>query len=437
MKNLIIIITALMVTSLYAGPTKVGNGDDGSDLEGFISLKKGRIFDARKLALNKLRSLNVKAIEHLSSLTPEVEHTKLFITKRNISTNRLKELGAFHSGKEKYVYARTFSRSYAATRFFPEATKLDMNQLVALHIHEALHRSLPVDFRENEKVVTKITLAIVDPMATYDQIRDVVNQEIDSYTGIIRRHNRPYRVASTLKVTNYTSHSQNNGLAQLKSKYEATNHIYPFSNKWSLIGMGVSLSYMKSQTDDFLGALSLFATADLFKMNGFDLTLFSKWNRDTGNSKKFSNSLHARDSFRIGGSFVGRSGQFIGNNTIEYIAGRSSRRSFGNVDYQFDLGSVTHIKAEILWDKYKVQLGGVGQFFLIGQSTINGASTDRSSILGLGPIVQYNYNSMLLKFAYYHVLVSDSAQKSLSVNDLLAEGWAQNQFSVNMTYQFK
>jgi hypothetical protein len=73
------------------------------------------------------------------------------------------------------VYARTFAEPYAATRFFPAALKLSENQLVALHIHEALHRALPADVREDENKVMLMTLAITSPGASFDRVSNIAN----------------------------------------------------------------------------------------------------------------------------------------------------------------------------------------------------------------------------------------------------------------------
>jgi len=75
----------------------------------------------------------------------------------------LEDEGPFHVNLMGKVYARTFPEPHAATRFFPAAAKLDSEQLQALHIHEALHRALPDSVREDEAVVSEITLA---PSAT-------------------------------------------------------------------------------------------------------------------------------------------------------------------------------------------------------------------------------------------------------------------------------
>ena len=64
----ILLLLTMMSTSVLAGPTVVGNGDDGTDLEGFEKLEGGNIVDARTKAVEKLKEMNVKAVPGLGNL---------------------------------------------------------------------------------------------------------------------------------------------------------------------------------------------------------------------------------------------------------------------------------------------------------------------------------------------------------------------------------
>ena len=66
---------------------------------------------------------------------------------------------------------------------FPAATNLDDKQLITLHIHEALHRSLPDDIREDEKIVGEIAQAITSPEASKDQIKQIVSKYLQEPTA--------------------------------------------------------------------------------------------------------------------------------------------------------------------------------------------------------------------------------------------------------------
>lgn len=140
--------------------TKVGNGDDGDDLEGAVPLTSGKIVEARTAAVLLLERLRTGSVRGLGLLIPEVEKTALYLAKRDVKDGH---------------FARTMPEPHAPTRFFPQATKLDRDQLVTLHVHEGLHRVLPPALRGDEAVVSRIAQAITTPGATTDRVAAVMD----------------------------------------------------------------------------------------------------------------------------------------------------------------------------------------------------------------------------------------------------------------------
>ncbi len=172
MKKLSMMLLTLMSTAAFASTTKVGNGDDGTDLEGAEPITKGIIFETREKAIANLKALNIHGIAGLGLLIPELEHNQLLMTKSDV--NPMSSEGYWESSDDrKTVYARTFAEPHAPTRFFPAALKLNRDQLIALHTHEALHRALPADIRENEEKVAILTMAITSPSATFDRVNQI------------------------------------------------------------------------------------------------------------------------------------------------------------------------------------------------------------------------------------------------------------------------
>lgn len=161
----------LLAPTAFATTTRVGNGDDGRDLEALKPITAGPILDARVKAANAMRALNTQGIPGLSALIPEIERTDLLLAKSDTAPTTEAPGSAEISPDTKNVYARTFAEPYAATRFFPIAETLTEDQLIALHVHEALHRALPEKLRGDENAVTHLTLALTSPGATYDRVR--------------------------------------------------------------------------------------------------------------------------------------------------------------------------------------------------------------------------------------------------------------------------
>lgn len=174
----LLVITAsaaivLSATSSFATTTRVGNGDDGRDLEALTPITSGPIFTSRAKAVSAMKSLGVTGIPGLSALIPEIERTDLLLASADTLPTTEQPGSPEVSDDAKKVFARTFAEPYAATRFFPAAEQLSEAQLISLHVHEALHRALPAQIREDENVVSHITLALTSPGANYDRGRSV------------------------------------------------------------------------------------------------------------------------------------------------------------------------------------------------------------------------------------------------------------------------
>jgi hypothetical protein len=156
-----------------ATTTKVGNGDDGADLEALKPITSGPIFTSRTKAVETLKKLSVMGVPGLGLLIPEVERTDLLLASKDVHPTGEQSGSLEISEDNQLVYARTFAEPYAATRFFPSAQTLTSDQLVALHIHEALHRALPANIRENENIVMHLTMAMTSPGASFDRTKSV------------------------------------------------------------------------------------------------------------------------------------------------------------------------------------------------------------------------------------------------------------------------
>lgn len=435
----IIFLLLFSFTSL-AGPTKVGNGDDGSDLEGFDLVHNGKLIDSKAKAVELLKKLNTQGIKHLGTLIPELENTKIYLTKRDISASKLEELGAFHSGVQKFVYARTFPRPYAATRFFPASLKLEDSQLIALHIHEALHRALPEAFREDEKVVTNITLAIVTPMSSHDQVEQIVKKNIDYYTGTFRVKNK--NEAAKVSFISHAFHADNNTtfFSPLQSYTRMENRIYPFSDKWSALGLGLDVNHVVTYKEKFVASLGLFLSYDLITINGFDIQLYGLWNRDSGNGNSVVTSYMGRDSFRSGIVFEKSTDEFFGKNKVEFLFQKNFKKGYaeGEVDHEF--GSRTYISSELLKKFGHFRFGTILNVQLFGRSvhqySTNTFSQGRSTIISLTPKMSYVKDQFELFFQTNLPIADNRQNDKLNLHDLESEGISQKSISAGFNYTF-
>lgn len=341
MKVKIFLLITFYSFSIFAGPTRVGNGDDGSDLEGFELVTEGKLVETKKEALKLLEKLNTRGIVGLGNLTPEVENSKIYITQRNIGTERLEEMGAFHSGTEGQVYARTFSRSHAPTRFFPVSMNLSNNQLIALHIHEALHRALPESVNENEAVVTQITLAIISPEQTSDSIRAVVKKNIPELAD---NQNIPVKISKNSKLqspsslrlsySQWASSKRKNSsdvTLPLDHSYNISAQFYPFGSEKNATGFGISSSYIyPKKKQNYFGPLELSVSSIFWTDRSYDLEIKAGAQLMSSSNSKIMDSVYGRD-FLFFGIDINKVTDFYKLDLmIDFVGPSSFRRNINN-----------------------------------------------------------------------------------------------------------
>lgn len=66
-------LSQALAFTAQASVTKVGNGDDGADLEALTPITSGPIFEARQRAVETAKKLNVIGVPGLGLLIPELE----------------------------------------------------------------------------------------------------------------------------------------------------------------------------------------------------------------------------------------------------------------------------------------------------------------------------------------------------------------------------
>lgn len=419
MKKLFLsLISLVLVSSAIAGPVRIGNGDDGEDLQSFEPLHEGVIVETRTKALELVKELGVQRIEGLSAITPELEYTKLYMTKKGLDTKKLLELGAFKADATGLVYARTMPEPYAPTRFFPAAQNLNESQLMALHIHEALHRALPAHLREREDVATDITLAITAPGASLDRIRRTLlsySPPPSSTTSVVaelpkvvpaksRLHN-PSRLGLEYRRFSVDEASPLNSL-DIQGMYLLSSHLYPFGINDKAVGIGVDLSMVQTSQENFMGPLSLSGRYQLWTQRDFDLEGFVELNLNTLSRDELKNSLLGRDTTRIGLTLATRRDYFFIENDLSYTLGSESEENLGNIKYTYEFGDIIGFNIRSGVHLKNFLIGGFGEVLLSSNFKINSSDfeeeTGRNRVVSWGPYVEYRKDkfSFVLKGRY-------------------------------------
>jgi len=443
-----------LCTNIWGGPTKVGNGDDGTDLEGFKPIESGIILETKKEAIDLIKKLNISGVANLGNLLPELENSKLYITEDNVSSKQLEEMGAFHSGIEGFVYARTFAKPYSPTRFFPVSLKLSKEQLIALHIHEALHRSLPEKYREDEKTVSKITLAISSPQTTFDKINEISQElmpedKLTSYNLQLKPSKASHLLNPNLLEISYSKWLKSNRsfshniTLPIDHSYNFKIDLFPFGEEFDSIGFGVQSQYVVTKShSNFFGPLNLDFKYLFWTKKGFDfLFTFGKEVTSKGNLKMI-NTAYGRNASYLKIDAVKNDGHFNINLGFTLNSDYNIERNLENVKSFYSVGSSYEINSAILKIDQELQYGLVGKLIMLDSFKFEpetGARINKKNdqYFFLGPKIEYDLKNKYIAFfeGTYFFNSNKNAEEDY-LRDLLGQAMGQWKFTIGLKYKF-
>jgi hypothetical protein len=431
------------------GPTKVGNGDSGSDLEGFELVTKGELINSKNDAIKLLKNLNTQAIVGLGNLLPELENSKVYMTKKDISSKELDEMGAFHSGLEGLVYARTFAHSYAATRFFPASLKLNSKQLMALHIHEALHRSLPDQVHEDEQIVSKITLAIITPEQTADNIQAVVKENIpDLFMPstnhlVINKNSRIHNPSLVeISVSKWTESKRVSSLP-IDHSLNVNAQLFIFGESNLTSGFGISSNYlMTKNSQNYFGPLELTYRNLFYTNRGYDLEFKIGYQIMSTSNSKVINSAYGKNAFIIGINAKKLSDKFNLKLSGDLIGGNSISRNINSISTQYEIGSTINLGGELLIPQKSYELGAQSKLIILNSLNVtqnNNSLLNKESdqYFSAGPVGKYHLNPDIVINLYGEYLFNSNKNSAEDhLRDLLGNGLGQWKWTTGVEIDF-
>lgn len=451
-------IAALLMSSsnVYANPTKVGNGDDGGDLEKLEKVTSGILQTTRIKAIKKLEALNVRSVSKLGNLVDEVKKTDIYLVKDNKVQAHKFDRG-FESSKDgKKVYARTFAKPHAATRFFPDSMLLSENQLVALHIHEALHRTLPESVRENEAIVTEITLAISGP----DASRDLISQKMASLVSPAQQYlSSPQRAAMSTRLIekpftkriqnpseftygfNYFQGTDESDFKEVRSMHVLKSYMHPFGGANEAIGLGIALSYLNLDDKSYLGPVKLSGRMNLATWRKFDVEAFAEHSMYTLSDEELKDLPLARDVTTLGIAMSREAKNFYVRNYVSISPESDTDEQVGAIKYVHTYGDVWNINIAA-GVKYKnFLLGGKGDLLLAKAYTLSGNDgfnfdSGRYRIVKVGPEVKYQSDNMTLSIFAQRIIDSTPGVNLDYLGDVFGHGAGQGYVGSSFSVTF-
>lgn len=444
MKLMAMVLITFYSCVLYAGPSRVGNGDDGTDLEGFDLVTKGKLIETKKEALKLLEKLNTPGVAGLGNLIPELENSKIYLTKKNVSSERLEEMGAFHSGTEGLVYARTFPRSYAATRFFPAALNLSKNQLIALHIHEALHRALPESVREDEKVVTQITLAIISPEQTFDSIESVVKKSIPelsekpkaTQTLEVNKNSKLKSPSSlNLSFSKWGSSSRDNTSSTalpLSHSFNVAAEFYPFGTTNNATGFGISSSYVHpKKTENYFGPLELSVRSLFWTERSYDIELKAGAQLMSSSNSKIIDSVYGRDFLFAGIEAIKVRDQYKLKFGLGVNGPSNYTRTINGQAENYKVGPLIDLSSSAVYIWKEFELGAHLNLLSLSSLKVERAGTqllnkNRDQYFSAGPQMNYQiYSELGVNLSADYLFNSNNNASEDHIKDLFGNGLGQ------------
>ena len=448
--RLLVLLYLISVLPVHAAVVRIGNGDEGSDLEGSEEVTVGTIVSSRAEAVKLLKSLNVNAVRGLGSLIPEIESNKLYLSKKDSLELDTVDQGSFHVDMKGRVYARTFAEPHAPTRFFPVSTKLEKDQLVALHIHEGLHRSLPPEIRTNESIVSEITLAITSPESSFDRVQAVVNKYIpEEKSATVAAAQFPIPENARIKnpsVFSYVYKDFFKAVAgttyQINGMHVLDTELFPFGTESAVGGVGFELSLINLVNKTVMGPLRLNFQSKMWSLRGFDVGLWGTVALNTLSADELKSSPYGRDTIHLGLSIRKDLNHFSVENFLGYTLGAQSKQTVGAVPYTFDYGGVVEVSSHPAFLISNLRIGGFLELLLgdhyevFSDSRSFDYNPGRFRILSGGPELEYRFNSMALTVTARFLINATQDASYDSLGDLLGTGAAQGNIGLKWSYFF-
>jgi len=443
---------ALMSDLAGASPARVGNGDDGADLESLSKLESGPIVDARSSAVELIRKLNASGVPGLGMLEPELSKSSLFLASEDIPAHLEQDQGVFHSSMQGKVFARTIAEPHASTRFFPAAQQLGNDQLLALHIHEALHRSLPKSIRENEASVSALTLAITAPGATHDTVlassqrwisrESIPESEMQIAAGATNDTSSsadvPLAASSRVRQPSLFSYeyrryqpTTGEGILTLQvgGAHVLRSDLYPFGDHRSTLGIGIEASLIQGADRTWMGPLGVSGRIQLWSGRGFDIGVWGLLTLNVLSAEELKNSVLGRDATSVGVSMRKDLRFMTIENRVGYTLSGEATQKIGAVSYQHEFGSMVLASVSAAARIGNLRLGGFAELNLADEYRVMGGAfpfaSGRYRLLSGGPRVSYETLDFIASISGRLLLDSTEGVNFDYLGNLLGQGSGQ------------
>ncbi len=461
---IILLIAPLFVLAapVTQNPTKVGNGDDGADLENLQKITTGVLVTSKEKASQLLEKMNVRSVQYLGALPDDLQKSDMYLSMQTIETPKTFDAGLEKSDDGKNVYARTMPTPVAAVRFFPSALTLTEDQLVRLHIHESLHHTLPESIRENESAVSEITLAVCSPQSSRDQIEMTVKKYMDAVKPAVSASlpstaatitlQAPVEPSYTEKIQEPSSvtygyqsfnlSAEDHFLNPVTSLQTLQSYLHPWGGPNSAFGIGLAFSWISLANQSYMGPMEISARLRLATWRKFDIEVFGQHSAMTMSAEELKRLPSMRDTSTIGISIRREAEYFYTENYVSYTEGNDKGVTVGGVGYNQNYAPITDTHISVGGKLKGFFLGGTFDFLLTESPVLSGTSysdsadRERVRVVKAGPEIGYNGKNFVTTI-YYRALIDSTPGYNLSdMADLMGQGSGQGYAGATVSFKF-
>ncbi|HUP58369.1 MAG TPA: hypothetical protein VM598_13005, partial [Bdellovibrionota bacterium] len=345
---------------------------------------------------------------------------------------------------------------------FPAARKLDQDQLVALLVHEGLHRALPPSVREDESKVAAITLAITSPGANQDGIRVAVLKHVPEAdlapVAAVAAGPAPepekYPIPEDAAIRepslvgySYSHFGQPTRAANfpITSMHTVKSYLYPFGSDRVPLGLGIEASLLGLKETTQSGPLGLSARLRLWSGRGFDVGIWGTTSLNMLSANELKNSPFGRDIGTVGISLRKDLSRFYVENFLGLSFNGSSTREIANVTYNYDYGKIINVSTHVGARIGKLHLGGYAELFLSDYFRISesgGSAFDpsfdsgRFRVLAAGPELSWREKGFQVSLAGRYLVDATQGADFDFLGNIMGAGVAQGNITAGVSLFF-
>jgi hypothetical protein len=329
---------------------------------------------------------------------------------------------------------------------------------------------LPPGIRENEKAVSRITLAIAAKDSTFDRVKSTVAKEMRAYESTFSAANDVSKLNRTtteeqinvLRSLNRARHNSveysyrsffmpeaTQSAAPISALHSLKSFMYPFGSsrvdQAGAFGFGIEFTYVGLTERWYLGPVGLSTRLRVAEWNDFEVQLFSALHLSTLSAGEIKDIPVGRDTGTFGVAVRREDERVRIENQIYFVPGSETQQTVGGSSYTHRYGSSLAVRFSALGKfpattQKSYELGGMAEVLLSGPYEVAGgganSKTDRIRVVSVGP--EFGYRVADLRFSLNGRFVLDSTRDvSLDqLGDLLGQGVGQGSVGAAAAWNF-